>query len=211
LNAAIARKVFVVIAHTFPGGDQIRLDDLPGSGRCDELVRCITAALLVSNDVRRDSEIYLILGDGNEDRIIAFRGSTIRNLNPDERSTAALLRKALARESFIFDKEVHPGILLITGGAKELLAGLKERLLLIHLHEEGEKAGPSWISTRLAERGPNCEGIGVILSDRLNLTPEEMDMVREVCHESISLGPVSLHSHQAVIVFHNLLDRMTKI
>ena len=126
------RRRIIVICHDSPIKGDFILKDLPGAGRVDELVRCVTASLLISNDVRTDTEIFLVMQRGDETRLVRFMGGAIRNLNPDERTTAMLLRKALKEESFLFEKEVHAGISLVPGDLKDLLERTKERYRMVH-------------------------------------------------------------------------------
>lgn len=203
----MSKRTFIVIGHEAPVDGAISLNDLPGSGRCDELVRCVTAGLLTSNGVRRDTELYLVLQGEEATRIILWKGEGIRNLNPDERSTAALLRKALSEELFIFEREVHPGIRLVSGDLRGLLCRLQGEMKIIHLVEDGVRAIGKEVIGLLRGLGAHSGGFGVLLSDRIDLTEEEAVLVRDACESSFSLGPVSLQSHQAIIVLHNLLDR----
>ncbi|HXW98392.1 MAG TPA: tRNA (pseudouridine(54)-N(1))-methyltransferase TrmY, partial [Methanomicrobiales archaeon] len=111
-------RTFAVVGHLAPTGDGFTLEDLPGSaGRFDVLCRCVNAALSLSHGIRRDAEVHLLLlGQPSPPKDLLVKGSEVRSLSPDERSTAALLRKALALpvgESF---REASPGILVRRGG-----------------------------------------------------------------------------------------------
>ena len=203
------RRRIIVICHASPIKGDFILKDLPGAGRVDELVRCVTASLLISNDVRRCTEIFLEMQSEGETRIVRFRGEVIKNLNPDERTTAMLLKKALMEESFLFEKEVHKGISLVPGDLRELLERTKERCRMVHLVEDGADAFSASVRERLSDAVQAREGIAVMLSDRLDLTPGEAEMVSEITDISLSVGPTSLQAHQVITVFHNLLDRVT--
>jgi hypothetical protein len=50
------------------------------------LCRCDASALCLSHDLRRDVRVHLVLGD---EFTVTVDGSEVRNLRPDERSTAA--------------------------------------------------------------------------------------------------------------------------
>jgi len=107
-------KRFIIIGHRASTDGSFNLNDLCGSaGRLDVLIRCIGAALLLSNDIRRDVEIYLLLlGKPRPPICISVSGATVRYLNPDERSTGALLRNALLKGDIPEDGflESSPGI-----------------------------------------------------------------------------------------------------
>jgi len=114
---------FVVRSHDLAAGADISLEDLPGAGRLDLLSRCVTSALLRSHDIREDVRVSLIV-DGY---IIGFDGLELRRLNPDERSTAARVRDALAaREGAIGSMAAHPspGVSIRQGTLESLVNGL---------------------------------------------------------------------------------------
>src|SRR4030042_6619995 len=100
---------FVILGHKVPVSGDFTLNDLPGSaGRLDVLCRAVGASLFVSHGIRRDTEVVLLIQDSVEIRIA---GDRVRRLNPDERSTAALLQQALQQAT---DEELQasPGILV---------------------------------------------------------------------------------------------------
>ncbi len=57
----------------------------------DVAAKSLVAALLVSNDVRRDTEFVIVL----EDKALVFMGRSIRQLRADERSAFGIIEKAL--------------------------------------------------------------------------------------------------------------------
>jgi len=202
------KRRIIVISHDSPVRGDFMLKDLPGAGRVDELIRCITASLLISNGVRRDSEVFLVMRNGDETRIVRFRGAYIKNLNPDEWSTAMLLQKTLKEESFLFEKEVHEGISLVPGGMEELLERTGKSYCIVHLVEKGEDAFSALVRDTLSKAAGVREGIAVVLSDRLDMSPGEEKFVSEISDISMSVGPTSLQTHQVITVFHNMMDRM---
>ena len=62
-------------------------------GRIDVLARCITSSLWISNNIRSDTTVYLMLCPHNI--TIEVRGSCMRSLTPDERTTALYLQRTL--------------------------------------------------------------------------------------------------------------------
>jgi tRNA (pseudouridine54-N1)-methyltransferase len=114
----------------------------------------------------------------------------VRSLSPDERSTAALLRKALALpvgESF---RESSPGILVRHGG----LAGLVGERGYAVLSEDGQDMRTL----------PDLPG-GFLLSDHLDFSVEEEGILSGL--PRISVGPRVLHADHAITVLQNELDR----
>ncbi|HUK93127.1 MAG TPA: tRNA (pseudouridine(54)-N(1))-methyltransferase TrmY [Methanomicrobiales archaeon] len=185
-------RTFAVVGHLAPTGGGFTLDDLPGSaGRMDILCRCVNAALSVSHGIRRDAGIHLILlGPPSPPKDVLLQGSAVRSLSPDERSTAALLRKALVLpvgESF---RESSPGILVRRGG----LAGLLAEGGYSVLSEDGQDMRTI----------PELPG-GFLLSDHLDFPPEEAEILAGLTR--ISVGPRVLHADHAITVLQNELDR----
>ncbi|MCI4354125.1 MAG: tRNA (pseudouridine(54)-N(1))-methyltransferase TrmY, partial [Thermoplasmata archaeon] len=91
---------FLILAHRVPTGGQFTLNDLAGGGgRMDELARSVSTGFLLSNDLRRDTEMTIVLSSDRPPgpRRLRLIGERLRHLNPDERSTAALLKNALVR------------------------------------------------------------------------------------------------------------------
>ena len=66
-------------------------------GRVDVLCRCINSALWISKGVRKDTTIYLMLFQNNSDigTTIEVSGREVIELNPDERTIALYLQRAL--------------------------------------------------------------------------------------------------------------------
>jgi len=62
-------------------------------GRIDVLARCITSSLWRSNSIRTGTTVYLMLSPHNI--TVEVRGSCMRSLTPDERTTALYLQRTL--------------------------------------------------------------------------------------------------------------------
>ena len=92
-------RYFVITGHKAVTTGDFKLDDIAGgAGRLDILVRCVNSAFFLSHDLRKDSEIYLILEGGTDaPKTVRFYGPEMKYLNPDERSTASLIRNALLK------------------------------------------------------------------------------------------------------------------
>ena len=64
----------------------------------DLLCRSVNSALFLSNGLRRDTQLWMVLrGAPGPDVTLRFDGRRARYLNPDERSTGALVRHALIK------------------------------------------------------------------------------------------------------------------
>ena len=191
-------RIFIVLGHRAATEPGFTLNDLPGSaGRMDILCRCVNSSFFLSHDLRRDTELYLIL----QDKItLRFVGQRLRHLNPDERSTAALIQKALRAKERVRVREGEeiestPGISVSRRGLEEVLEEAKRKVeRLILLHEEGSPL-------READLPPD---VGFILSDHLDFLPEELELLRDL--PRLSLSPKVLHADHCIIIAHNELD-----
>ena len=190
-------RQFVLIGHEVPTEPSFSLDDLAGgAGRLDALCRSITSAFVTSHGIREDVRVHLVAGD---EFTITFDGSELRRLNPDERSTAALVRKALEhREEAIgaMPAEPSPGVELYRRGFEATLETVADEGTVVQLHEAGEP---------VTEAGPLEDPI-FVLSDHQDFTPEESGLLEDAADRRLRLGPELLHADQAITVAHHFLD-----
>ncbi len=192
-------RQFVLIGHDVPTTPDFSLDDLAGgAGRLDALCRSITAAFVTSHGIREDVRVHLIAQD---ELTITFDGRELRRLNPDERSTAALVRKALEhRDEAIgaLPAEPSPGVELYRRGFAGTLEELADDGPIVQLHEDGEA---------VVDVDPDLLADAVfVLSDHRDFTDTEADMLEEVADQRLRLGPQLLHADQAITVAHHYLD-----
>jgi tRNA (pseudouridine54-N1)-methyltransferase len=189
---------FVIVGHRAVTSGDFKLDDLAGSaGRLDILLRCINSAFFLSHDIRKDVEAYLILqGPPSPPKTIRLVGSELRYLNPDERSTAALVRNALLRSA---EGEVRssPGIYISSSSFAEIVSSLARLSRLIYLKETG--AGQEQIDLK-------CD-LTFVLSDNQDLSVEEEKILMQNHPQTINIGPVSYHSDHCIVLVHSILDR----
>mgnify|MGYP000011692309 CR=1 FL=1 len=149
---------FLIIGHRAHTAPDWKLDDLcGGGGRLDVLVRCVTAALWVSHGLRRDTDVWLLLqGPPAPPVAIHFCGATVRYLNPDERSTAALVRNGLVKLRNRDSVEASPGVTLHRIGLAELLARLPPAVLL------DEAGDPLGVLVAVTTRSPAPGMLGAV-------------------------------------------------
>lgn len=187
---------FLVVGHRAATTPDFPLDDLTGSaGRMDLMLNAVTAGLLLSHDVRRDTEVsLLLLGPPSPPRAIRFVGGEVAMLNPDVRSNAALVRRALKEPSRL-ERPVSPGVYASKRALEEILEAMPVPPVL------------------LTEKGDDLRKVSLpvdalfILSDTVDLTPEEDRTVAARGALRVSLGPRSVHTDHAISVLHNELDR----
>jgi len=190
-------RQFVVVGHDVPTTPDFSLDDLPGgAGRLDLLARCVTSALVLSHDLRSDTRVHLVFDDSYT---VTFDGDTLRNFNPDERSTAARIRNALEqREEAIghVPVETSPGVSLTRRGFEATLEDLAREGTVVQLHEDGDPA---------VAIDPPSDPV-FVLSDHREFTAAEGAITDDVAAHRLSLGPRAIHADHAIALAHNYLD-----
>jgi tRNA (pseudouridine54-N1)-methyltransferase len=188
-----SRRRFVVVGHGVDASGGFSLDDLCGgaAGRLDVLLRCVSSAVFVSHGIRRDVEILLVFPRGP--KTVRLSAAELRCANPDERSTGALVRKAL-REPLDGSEERRSssGVYVSGRGFEETVAALPNP---IHLVEDGAPWSPSI-------RGD----VTFVLSDHRDLLAEEEAVLERIGALRISLGPESLHGNHCITIAHHLMD-----
>ncbi|MDJ1431143.1 tRNA (pseudouridine(54)-N(1))-methyltransferase TrmY [Halostagnicola sp. A-GB9-2] len=190
-------RQFVLIGHDVPTEPNFSLDDLAGgAGRLDALCRSITASFVTSHGIREDVRVHLVIQD---ELAITFNGSELRNLHPDERSTAALVRTALEhREEAIgaLPAEPSPGVELYRRGFEATLEAVAEDGTVVQLHEGGEAVVDASVPTDSV----------FVLSDHRDFTADEQELLEEHADRRLRLGPKRLHADQAITIAHHVLD-----
>jgi len=184
---------FVILGHEASTSPDFNLSDLPGgAGRMDVLCRAIGAAFFLSHDLRRDVELLILLQDRVQIRLV---GDRLRRLNPDERSTAALLKHALEKLG-PDEVETTPGLYVRTGDLPSIL----DRLYQVGAHPVVLHEGGAPIETFELPTDP-----AFFLSDHLDFTETDE---RTLCDlPRVSLGGRALHTSQCITIVHHLLDR----
>lgn len=188
-------RQFVVLGHDAPLSSEFSLDDLAGgAGRLDVLCRCVNSALCLSHAIRKDVRVWLVLQD---EFTVRFEGSELRNLNPDERSTAALIKNALNEKDGAIGHmaaESSPGVFISRRGFEEVLDETEGTV--IELHENGEPVG---------NVDPSTDPV-FVLSDHRDFTEREAELLTERADARIRVGPKRLHADHTITVMHNWLD-----
>ena len=190
-------RQFLVVGHDAPTAPEFSPDDLAGgAGRLDVLCRCVTSAFFLSHSIRESVRVHLVLGD---EFTVRFDGRTIRRLNPDERSTAALIRTALENRADAIGHvpaESTPGVTIRRMGFETMLDDLAANATVVTLHEHGDPA---------VDVDPPADPL-FVLSDHRDFTDEESSLLAAAADERLRLGPEVLHADHAITVAHNYLD-----
>lgn len=192
-------RTFIVVGHMATTSPNFSLEDIPGtSGRLDILCRAVTAAFVLSHGIRKDVCIYLVLLGGDVPKTIRLVGETLRHLNPDERTTAALLKKALAVPAASLWAMSTSGIFVRTGGLIELLADMKDAKF-IYLREDGVDICGLDASSLSGEAA-------FILGDHTGMTTGEEVLIEQAGAKVVSLGQTSLHADHCIVLLNWFLD-----
>jgi len=190
-------RQFIVLGHDAPTEPDFSLDDLAGgAGRLDVLCRCVNSAFFLSHALREDVRVHLVLRD---ELTVRFEGAELRHLNPDERSTAALIRGALeAKDEAIghVAAESSPGVSVSKRGFEPVLDEAASDGTVVQLHEDGDP---------VVEVEPPEDPV-FVLSDHRDFRASEADLLADAADERVRLGPERLHADHAITVAHNYLD-----
>ena len=161
----------------------------------DILLNAANAGLLLAHDIRRDVEVgLLLLGPPNPPRFVRLVGFRLKSYQPDIRSNAALVRRALVDASRV-EHETSPGVY----GS---IANFEETL---------DRLGPAFVY--LKEGGNDIRGAVLpadatfVLSDNQDLTAAEEPPLVERGALVVGLGPMAIHTDHAIALVSNELDR----
>ena len=192
---------FLLLAHRVPTSGSFTLNDLAGgAGRMDEVARAVSTAFTLSNDLRRDTEFTILFGAEPPPvaRKIELVGARLRYLNPDERSTAALLKNALVRSSnFPRELESSPGLRVSPADPPVELRRFLALPGTVWLTESGSP---------IAEYDGSPEEFGAVISDPYDPSEAEATILEASGVPRLSVGPRSLRTSQVVDVVHHELD-----
>lgn len=189
---------YIVIGHRATTSGSFKLDDLcGGAGRLDILLRCINSAFFLSHTIRKDVEVFLVLrGQPSPPKTLRFVGSELKYLNPDERSTGALVRNALMQK-ITEEEKSSPGIYISNRSHKELFSNLSKDTEVVYLKEDGADIRTVDFS----------RDVTFVLGDDQDLTPEEEETLMEYQPKKVRLGPISYHADHCITVVNNEMDR----
>ncbi len=193
-------KDFVIIGHKALTTGDFSLNDLPGSaGRMDILCRCVNSALFLSHGMRRDVNVHLVLlGDPDPGKIIRFSGEKLKYLNPDERSSASLIKKALQKEAIAYETQSTPGVWIRRAGLDELIYEFSsDQRDIYYLQENG---------TYIRDDTQLSSDAVFILGDHTGVCEGEEATILKSAKNTLNVGPISLHSDHCIIIIHNELD-----
>ncbi len=161
----------------------------------DILLNAANAALLLAHGIRRDAEVgLLLLGPPTPPRLVRLVGFRLKAYQPDVRSNASLIRRALVDASRV-EHESSPGVY----GS---IATFQEAL---------DRLGPTFVSLKGGGKDIRQAALPAdatfVLSDNQELLADEEADLTDRGALAIGLGPVALHTDHAIAIVHNELDR----
>lgn len=192
---------FIIIGHKASTSSDFSLNDLPGSaGRMDILCRCINSAFFLSHDIRNDVQVHLLLlGEPEPGKIIRFNGENIKHLNPDERSSAALIKKALEKDAGESEIQSTPGVWIRQGSLDTLINEFyNQGKTLAYLREGGDD---------IRTTAGSLNDAVFFLGDHIGVTEKEEEMIINAGAKLISVSPYSIHADHCILILNNELDR----
>ena len=191
-----AVRRFLIVGHRASTDPAFPLDDLAGSaGRMDILLNGANAALHLAHDLRRDVEVgLLLLGPPHPPRFVRLEGFRLRNYQPDIRSNAALVRRALEDASRI-ERASSPGVFGSQTSFEEALDRLGPAFVYV---KEG--------GTEIRQASLPAEAT-FVFSDNQDLTAAEEQALTDRGALVVGLGPFALHTDHAIAILQNELDR----
>ncbi|WP_297073013.1 tRNA (pseudouridine(54)-N(1))-methyltransferase TrmY [Thermococcus sp.] len=198
-------RTFIIKANRARTKPDFKLSDLPGtSGRIDVLCRFLNSAFLLSHGFRKNVRVWLLLyGPPNPPKAIRFEGPELKvRLNPDERSTAKLIMKALKVGESLREPgkelEVYPGLYVSNRTFEDVVRLTLKNSALYYLHEEGKPI----------ERVPFRKNVAFVLGDHEGLGREDEAFLEGIA-EKVSVGKRSYLASHVVAYVNIFLDSLT--
>lgn len=180
-------RTFIVLARKSPS---VRFDarNLPDAGRMDLVCRSISNALWVSNGVRENVLIHVVLEGGRKGpKVLTIDSNKIKTLKPDEKNIAMHIRKALRK------REV-PGFNVELKSFESLIRDYDKLYYL-------DKKGKDIRNIKLVKGG--C----FIVGDYIGLPSKTKKFLDRLGAEKLSMGNTMLFASHCIVLIHNELDR----
>ena len=197
-------RTFIIKANDAHTRADFKLNDLPGtSGRIDLLCRVLNSAFLLSHGFRKNVRVWLLLyGPPSPPKAIRFEGSKLKvRLNPDERSTAKLIMKALKAGEDLKEPgkeiEVYHGLYVSNRTFEDVIRLTVKNSALYYLHEEGKP-----IDNVRFEKN-----VAFVLGDHKGLSGEDEAFLDGIA-ERVSVGRKSYLASHVVAYVNIFLDSL---
>ena len=192
-------RTFILMALKGRTSPDFSLDKLKEAGRMDLICRTISSAIWISNDLRRDTNIHVVMtGPKNPPKTISFYGAELKGIEPDERTIARKIQEALKIGLNLKtgeEKQVSPGVKVSKKGFETLVKETQGQI--IYLHKEGKDIRKFKFE----------KDITFILGDYIGLPKKTEIFLDRLNAERINLGPRMLFASHCPIIVHNEIDR----
>jgi len=194
-------RTFILRARKSSTSPSFDLNDLPNAGNMQIAAACVINALWVSNNVRQDTEIHVVLeGPPTPPRTVTFVGKDIQGLPFDERGVAWLVQKALKKAFGIAKadvKQVSPGITVSSSSFESLVKYHAEKGPVYYLHGKGKDIRETDFA----------ENVTFVFGDYIGMPAKSESFLENAGAERLSIGPETLFASQCVTIVHNEMDR----
>jgi tRNA (pseudouridine54-N1)-methyltransferase len=178
------------------------INKLPAEGRMDLVCRCISNALFISNDLRRDTIIHVVLdGPSDPPKVVSFYGDSLKGMEFDEKNIAEHINEALIKGKNLKlneEKNLGNGIKISKKSFEQLVKEkFNEGRQLFYLHDSGNDIRETKFK----------KDVVFVFGDFIGMPRKTEGLLDRYKAERISLGPRMLFASHCIVVVNNELDR----
>lgn len=176
------------------------VNNLPEEGRMDLVCRTVSNALFISNDVRRDTIIHVVMtGPKYPPKIVSFYGKDLKGINPDEKSIAENINLALEKgKNLKLNEETNlKNGIVVSKKSFEQLVREKSNNQIVYLHKKGEDIRKIKFK----------DDVVFVLGDYIGMPKKTESLLERFGAKKSNLSPVMLFASHCIIIVHNELDR----
>lgn len=181
---------------------EFNVNNLPASGRMDLVCRCVSSALFISNDLRRDTVIHVVLdGPSDPPKTISFFGSELKGMEFDEKNIAEHINDALKKGEGLKlneERDLGNGIKISKKSFEALVKEkFNEKKQLFYLHDKGKDIREIKFK----------KDVVFVFGDYIGMPRKTEGLLNRYKAERVSLGPKMLFASHCIVVVNNELDR----
>lgn len=181
-------RTFIIRARKAPS-KTFNTRDLVKAGRMDLVCRCISNAMWVSDGIRRDVVVKVVLeGSKNGPKVLTIKSDEIKTLNADEQNIADNI-------NLFFRGKPVAGFYAERKSFEELFKEYDNVYLM-------DKKGTDIREVKFKENP--CFLIG----DYIGMPEKTQKLLDRSDVERINLSPVMLFASHCIVLIHNELDRI---
>ncbi|MCD6381503.1 MAG: tRNA (pseudouridine(54)-N(1))-methyltransferase TrmY, partial [Candidatus Aenigmarchaeota archaeon] len=164
---------------------------------------CVSSALFVSENLRRDTIIHVVLeGPSRPPRTVTFYGETLRKVAPDERNIASHIKIALEKGlNLKTDEEINvsPGIKISKKSWESLIKEKQNECKLFYLHPKGERIDKIGLE--------KYDRVCFILGDHKGMPKKSEQLLKKLNVKTVSLGKVMYFASHSITIVHYEFDK----